>query len=144
MLFTTSFSGCGFAELGVEALAQAGGKTASFGRAVEWNKDCRKILHHRHPDRCIFNDIMDLVTHFRPGKDRPSCKLARTCDCMTHNQRCDPSPKLRPGWREFQLAGPPCPPWSNFSNSAKGSSDPRYKYHQAGYKCLFAFHHQAG
>ena len=128
-VFTSSFSGCGFAELGVESLAGVGGKSVAFGCAVEWNQECRKILRARHPQRCIFNDVMDLTSSFRANQNRPSCKVPKECWCETHQQRCSTRPQG--DQPTFELAGPPCPPWSNFSNNKKGTSDARYRFHQA-------------
>lgn len=114
----TTFSGCGFTEISLMALAAAGETTVNFGPCVDWDKSCQKVLQALHPTRCCFGDISDIRT-LKPAW------------CVTHDQKCKPSiPKLRDERKGFRIevAGPCCPPWSAFGKHL-GTEDDRYQSH---------------
>ena len=73
----TTFSGCGFTEISLMALAAAGETTVNFGPCVDWDKSCQKVLQALHPTRCCFGDISDIRT-LKPAW------------CVTHDQKCKP------------------------------------------------------
>ena len=131
---TTSFSGCGMAETGVEALAGMHGCALQLGPALDWDPHCQAVLHARWPDRCVFNDIHEVVNRFKrgAGKRPPKCRGLHAAWCCTHEACCDPAPPPadhRLGLR-IEIAGPACPPWSAFGKRL-GTEDPRYKSHEA-------------
>lgn len=74
-VFATSFSGCGFTEISLMALAAAKGKSISWGPSLDWDKSCRKVLKALHPTRCCFGDIAD-VKNLKPAW------------CYTHEKMC--------------------------------------------------------
>ena len=111
-IITTSFSGCGLAEISIMALGPV-----TLGPALDWDKSCQAILGARFPDRCLFNDISEV-------------KKMKPAYCHCHHQLCSPvvtAPKSN-GFR-IELAGLPCPPWSAFGKGL-GTKDERYKSHK--------------
>ena len=130
---TTSFSGCGLAELNVEALAAVVDVTVNLGPALDWDKHCQAVLKARWPQRCIFSDIEDVVKGFKKSSRRkpPSCTGLRPAWCYTHQKYCDPQGQTQGKENlSMEVAGPCCPPWSAFGKG-KGVNDPRYKSHEA-------------
>lgn len=114
----TTFSGCGFTEISLMALAAAAGSSIAWGPCLDWDKPCQTVLSALHPTRCCFGDIADV-------------RNLKRAWCYTHEKKCAPGiPKLsnQNGFR-IEVAGPCCPPWSAFGKGL-GAQDERYKSHK--------------
>ena len=130
---TSSFSGAGFGEIGIEAMASALGIKLVYGRAIEWDSKCAKVLMGSHTTRCIFSDISDFVLELDPEADGVTTaakakKFPSKCWCWRHERECPVRPTN--AFLRLECAGPPCPPWSKFSRSRKGTEDPRFEHHK--------------
>ena len=137
LVVTTSFSGAGFAELGLQALAASKKQPVNFGRAVEVDQYCREMLMSRHKSSCVFGNLMDLVVDLEMGtvEDPPKCSVAKQAYCYQHGKMCQVAPcrkscQSTETEMRLEVAGPPCPPWSRFGKR-RGVDDERHKVHDA-------------
>ena len=122
--FTTSFSGCGFAEVAAEALASAAKSSRPmFGPAIEKDPACQAMLRRLDGQRCVFRDILEVDA---------TSQSTGTAHCVVHNCMCPLVTKsgCAKGRLRIEIAGPPCPPWSMFG-AHRGTEDVRFELHQA-------------
>lgn len=134
LVVTSSFSGAGFAELGLESLLASKNRVLTCARKVEIQQHCREVLLSRDHSSCLFGDIMEMVPDFEMGTEAkpPTCSSSGVimAYCHQHCQLCPVAPKKMFGQLQLEVAGPPCPPWSRFG-CRRGESDRRHRAHDA-------------
>ncbi|CAE7219727.1 unnamed protein product [Symbiodinium sp. CCMP2592] len=133
LVVTSSFSGVGFAELGLQSLLASKNHDLKVKRQVEINRHCREVLLSRNHSGCVFDDIQALVPDFEMGTAAkpPRCRSSAVkAYCHQHARLCPVAPKKMLGQLHLEVAGPPCPPWSRFG-CRRGESDIRHRAHDA-------------
>ena len=97
LVVTSSFSGAGFAELGLESLLASKNRVLTCARKVEIQQHCREVLLSRDHSSCLFGDIMEMVPDFEMGTEAkpPTCSSSGVimAYCHQHCQLCPVAPK---------------------------------------------------
>ena len=142
-VMTSSFSGCGSAEIAAHSICEAIRKSSSTSlqpslivlrtgdKAPHTHAVLRQIVGR---DTCILGDVMKWPMTMA-GLDlqqraAPQIRFHCHVHCNRHG-RCTLLPTIdkRDGALHVEVAGPPCPPWSRMGRNRK-TKDPRHCPHQ--------------
>ena len=142
-VLTSTFSGCGSAEIAAHGICHAIRKSSSTSSQPSVTTlRTGDIAPHTHTvlrqivgrDTCILGDVMKWPTTIAgldlQQRQAPQIRFNRQVECHRHGH-CTLLPTIhkRDGALHIEVAGPPCPPWSRMGRK-KRTKDPRHCPHQ--------------